>query len=110
MYGSLASSFVKSHPAFKRKEDDLYITKEITYSQAALGDEIELSTLEGTNILLKVPQGTESGKVLRISGKGIPRFGGYGRGNLYVELLIKTPKKVSRDQRKLLEKLKEEGL
>ena len=75
-----------------------------------MGDEIEIPTLEGKNILLTVPQGTESGRVLRISGKGIPHFGGYGRGNLYVELLIRAPKKVTKEQRKLLDELRQEGL
>jgi molecular chaperone DnaJ len=101
---------VKKHPLFVRKEDDVYIFQDISYSQAVLGDEIEMPTLEGTNILLKIPAGTESGRVLRISGKGIPQFDGYGRGNMYVELTINTPKKISREQRKLLEELKEKGL
>ena len=83
---------------------------EITFSQAALGDEVEIETLEKTNLLLDVPAGTESGKVLRISGKGIPHFGGYGKGNMYVELKVKTPKKLTREQKELLKKLKEEGL
>jgi len=102
--------FVKEHAVFLRRGDDLFAGSEISFAQAALGDEIELKTLEGTNILLQVPAGTESGKVLRISGKGIPHFSGYGRGNLYVELKIKTPKKLSRKQKELLEKLKEEGI
>ena len=102
--------FVKRHPLFKRKGDDLYITRIISFSQAALGGEIEISTLEEKNILLKVPPGTESGKVLRISGKGIPRFSGFGRGNLYVELIVKTPKKLTKKQKELLEKLRKEGL
>lgn len=102
--------FIKKHPVFERKGDDLYISQQINYSQAILGDEIEIPTLEGTSILLKVPQGTESGKVLRISGKGIPHFGGYGRGNMYVELIIKTPKKISKKQKELLHELKKEGL
>ena len=75
-----------------------------------MGDEIEMKTLEGTSILLEVPQATESGKILRISEKGIPHFSGYGRGNLYVELKIKTPKKLSKKQTELLEELKKEGL
>ena len=100
---------------FERRGDDLFSQIEINFSQAALGDEIEMKTLEGTNILLQVPEGTESGKVLRISAKGIPHFGGSswgssGRGNLYVELKVKTPKKLSRKQKELLEKLKEEGI
>jgi molecular chaperone DnaJ len=102
--------FVKEHPVFERKGDDLYASVPISFSQAVLGDEIEVDTLEKTKILLKVPAGTESGKVLRISGKGITHFSGYGRGNLFVELIIKTPKKLSRRQKELLEELKKEGI
>ncbi|MGA2417632.1 MAG: molecular chaperone DnaJ [Candidatus Staskawiczbacteria bacterium] len=102
--------FIKQHSIFERRGDDLFCQTEINFSQAALGDEIEMKTLEGTNILLQVQEGTESGKVLRISGKGIPHFGGYGRGNLYIELKIKTPRKLSRKQKELFEKLKEEGM
>ncbi|MDI6602768.1 MAG: molecular chaperone DnaJ [Patescibacteria group bacterium] len=102
--------FVKKHPIFQRKGDDLYISVPISFSQAALGDEIEIPTLEGAKLLLKVPAGTESGKILRISGKGIPHFSGYGRGNLYVELIVKTPKRLTKRQKELLEKLKEEGV
>ncbi len=105
-----ARILVKKHNIFARKEDDLYLTEYIGYSQAVLGDEIEMPTLEGTKIVLTIPQGTESGRVLRISGKGIPHFGGYGRGNLYVELQINTPKKVSKQQRQLLDELRKEGL
>lgn len=101
---------VKKHPDFIRKGDDLLCYAEISYSQAVLGDEIEIKTLEGKNILLQVPSSTESGKILRISGKGIPHFGGYGRGNMYVELKVKTPKKITREQKKLLEELKKQGL
>lgn len=102
--------FVKRHPIFTRKGDDLYISVPISFSQAALGDEIEIPTLEGKKLLLKVPAGTESGKILRISGKGIPHFSGYGKGNLYVELFVKIPKKLTKRQKELLEKLREEGI
>ena len=102
--------FVKKHPVFERKGDDLYVSVPISFSLAALGAEIEISTLEGTKILLSVPAGTQSGKVFRISGKGIPHFSGYGRGNLYVKLIINTPKKLTKKQREILEKLKEEGI
>jgi molecular chaperone DnaJ len=108
--------FVKEHPLFKRKGDDLYLSLPITFSQAALGDEVEIETLEGKKILLKIPPGSESGKILRISGKGIPHFSGSsssgysGRGNLYIELIVKIPKKLTKKQKELLEKLKEEGL
>ena len=102
--------FVKSHPVFQRKGDDLYIGLQISFSQAALGDEIETQILDGSKILLKVPEGTESGKVLRISGKGITHFSGYGRGNLYVDLVVKTPKRLTKKQKELLEQLKKEGI
>jgi molecular chaperone DnaJ len=110
--------FVKPHPLFKRKGDDLFLSVPVSFSQAALGEEIEISTLDdlasssqgGKKILLKVPAGTESGKILRISGKGIPHFSSYGRGNLYVELVVKTPKKLTKKQKELLEKLKAEGM
>lgn len=102
--------FVKPHQIFKRKGDDIYISLPISLSQAALGDEIEAPTLEGTKILLEVSAGIESGKILSISGKGIPRFSGYGKGNMYVQLIIKTPKKLNRKQKELLEQLKEAGI
>ena len=102
--------FVKSHPIFKRKGDDLYLKTLISFSQAALGDEVEITTLEDKKVLLKVPPGTESGKILRISDKGIPHFSGYGKGDMYVELVIKTPKKLTKKQKELLEELKKEGI
>lgn len=101
---------VKPHTVFRRKGDDLYATLPILFSQAALGDEIEVPTLEGAAILLNVPAGTEPGKVLRVVGKGITHFAGLGRGNMYVELEVKTPKKLTREQKELLERLKEEGI
>jgi len=108
---------VKRHPIFKRKGDDLYVSLAISFSQAALGDEVEVPTLDsnpptthGKKILLKVSAGTESGKILKISGRGIPHFSGYGGGNLYVELIVKTPKKLTKRQKELLEELKKEGL
>jgi molecular chaperone DnaJ len=105
-----ARIFVKKHSMFERRGDDLFTSAQITFSQATLGDKIEIQSLEGTSILLQIPEGTESGKVLRISGKGIPHFNGYGRGNMFIVLNIKTPEKVSKEQRKILEELKKTGL
>ncbi len=109
---------VKPHPIFERKGDDLYVSQSISFSQTALGDEIEIPSLddsaglaqEKTKILLTIPSGTESGKVFKISGKGIAHFGGYGRGNLYIKLVVKIPKKLTKRQKELLERLKEEGI
>lgn len=101
---------VKKHPIFQRKGDDLYLKTSISFPQAALGDEVEAPTLEGKKILLRVPSGTESGKIFRISKKGIPHFGGFGRGDLYVELIVKTPQKLTKKQKELLEKFREEEI
>ncbi len=101
---------VKKHPMFSRKGDDISVKKEIAFSQAVLGDEIEVPTLEGIAILAKVPEGTKAGEVLRVKGKGIPHFSGLGRGDMYVELDIQTPKKLTRRQKELLEELRKEGL
>jgi len=102
--------FVKKHDVFERKGDELYVSAPINFSQSAMGDKIEIPTLDGTKILLDIPAGTESEKVFKISGKGIPHFGGYGKGNLFVKLKIKTPRKLSRKQKELFEKLRKEGL
>lgn len=101
---------IKPHPIFERKGDDLYRISEIKYSQAVLGGETEISMLDGKKVILEIPPGTESGKIFKISGKGVPHFSRWGRGDLYVQLLIKVPKKLTKKQKEVLEKLKEEGL
>ena len=101
---------IKPHPLFHREGDNIYVKVSVSFSQAALGSEIEIPALEGKNILLNIPSGIESGKVLRISGKGIPHFSGSGRGDLYIELVVRTPKKLTKKQKELLEKLREEGI
>ena len=102
--------FIKKHSTFQRKGDDLLTNVPVSFSQVALGGEIEVATLGGKNILLKVPAGTESGKVLRLSGKGIPHFQSFGQGSLYVKLIVRTPQKVTKKQKELLEELKKEGV
>lgn len=102
--------FIKKHPIFQRKGDDLVTSALISLTQSVLGGEIEIPTLDNTKILLTIPAGTESGKILRISGKGLPHFQGRGRGDIYVSLLVRTPKHLSKTQKELLEKLKSEGL
>ena len=105
-----ARIIVKKHPLFNRKGDDLYFFAQIPFSRAVLGGEVNIPTIDRKDISLKVPQGTESGKILRISDKGITRFSGRGRGDMYVQLNIKTPDRITRQQKELLEKLKKEGL
>ncbi|MBI1984796.1 MAG: molecular chaperone DnaJ [Candidatus Wildermuthbacteria bacterium] len=101
---------LKSHPVFERKGDDLHLILPLSFAVLALGDEVEVPTLEGTAFLLKIPAGTESGKVFRIPERGIPRFSRIGRGNMYIQVQLKVPKKISREQKDLLEKLRKEGI
>ncbi len=101
---------VKNHPVFQRKGDDLVTEKEISFSQAALGGEIEIKIIDGNIISLKVPSGLQTGKVFKISGKGITHFNGWGKGNLYIKLVVKTPEKLTKKQKDLLEQLKKEGM
>ena len=101
---------IKPHSVFERKGDDLFAIVNVNFSLASLGGDIDLQSLEGKNISLKIPSGTESGKVFRLSGKGIAHFNGWGKGDLFVEAQIITPKKLSKKQKELLEELKKEGL
>jgi molecular chaperone DnaJ len=101
---------IAPHPVFKRRGDDLYVTLPIKITDAVLGGEIEIPTLEGKKIKLKISPGTESGELIKIKERGIPHFSGYGRGDLYVKLIIKIPKKLTKAQKELLDKLRKEGL
>jgi len=101
---------IKPHRIFERNGDDIYLRQNITFSQAALGDKIKVPTLEKENIIVKVPSGTESGKILKVSKKGIPHFSSIGVGNMYIQLDVETPEKITKRQKELLEELKKEGL
>jgi len=95
---------VKPHDIFERHGDDLYLEVPITFSQAALGAEIEVPTLHG-KAKLKTPAGTQSHTVFRLRGEGIPHLQGSGRGDEHVKAMIQTPKKLSGKQKELLEQL-----
>lgn len=98
---------VKPHPHLKRRGDDLYYDLFIHIAQAALGDKIEIPVLDG-KVELKIPAGIDSGEVIRLKGKGMPRFGGRGSGDVMIKVNVKTPKRMSRKGRKLMEELREE--
>lgn len=100
---------ITEHPVFERKNDNIYYRLSVNFSQAALGDKIEIPTLEG-KINLKIPAGIQSGKVIRIKGKGIPHLQGKGKGDMFVVVQVKTPEKFSRKQKEILEELRKEGL
>ncbi len=92
---------VKEHPFFEREGNDLYCVVPISFPQAALGTEIKVPTLEGEHTL-KIPEGTQSGTSFRIRGKGVPVLNGHGKGDLYVEVRVQTPGKLTKRQRELL--------
>ncbi len=98
---------VKAHPFFKRSGDDVTCQVPITFTQAALGAEVEVPTLEG-RAKMRVPAGTQPGSVLRLKQKGIPRRVGVGRGDQLTEVTIEVPQKVTEAQRALLEQLAKE--
>jgi molecular chaperone DnaJ len=93
---------VKEHALFVRQDNDVIIEVPISFPQAALGTEIEVPTLEG-KVHLKIPAGTQSGKVLRLKGKGIIDLHGYGRGDQLVRVSVETPRSLTARQRELLE-------
>ena len=97
---------VKPHPFFERHENDLHCTIPVNIAQAALGAEIEVPTLEQPH-KLKIPEGTQSGAHFRLRGKGVPNLNGGGRGDLLVHLDVKIPTRLTREQRKLMEQLRE---
>ncbi|GAI63889.1 unnamed protein product, partial [marine sediment metagenome] len=101
---------VLAHPVFTRDGDDLYLTREVTFSDAVLGASIEVPTIDGKRLSLKVPAGSQNGSKLRLKGYGMPRTNGRGRGYAYVKLSITVPKKLDKRQRELVERLKESGL
>ncbi|QQS41115.1 MAG: molecular chaperone DnaJ [Acidobacteriota bacterium] len=97
---------VKAHETFERQGSNLYTSAPISFAQAALGAEIEVKTLDGEETL-KIPAGTQTGTVFRIKGEGMPALGGRGKGDLFVAVTLVTPKSLTKEQRKLLEKLAE---
>jgi molecular chaperone DnaJ len=95
---------VKEHPFFAREGNDLHCVIPISFSQAALGTEIEVPTLDGEHAL-KIPEGIQSGTTMRIRGKGVPVLNGHGKGDLFVEIRVQTPGKLNKRQRELLNEL-----
>jgi molecular chaperone DnaJ len=99
--------YIQDHEFFERRGEDVLCEIPITFSQAALGDKIKVPTLTGS-ASMKVPPGTQTNTVFRLNGKGIPRFGGSGKGDQYVRVVVKTPSKPNKRMRQLLEQMKAE--
>lgn len=102
--------FVKNNTNFRRERNNLYKKIKINYTQAVLGDKIDIVLLSGKKIALKIPSGTPTGKIFRVSGKGLPQPGGYNHGDLFITVDISVPSKINKKQRKLIEELQKENL
>lgn len=93
---------VESHPFFERDGNDLYCAVPISIAQAALGCEITIAALDGKKVTIKIPDGTENGKLLRIKGEGVPLTGSSRKGDLYVKIVVQVPTRLSGKQKDLL--------
>jgi molecular chaperone DnaJ len=96
---------VNGHDVFGRKGNDLTVELPVSFPEAALGAQVQVPTLNGP-VTLKVPSGTPTGKTFRIRGKGAPKKGG-GNGDLLVTVNVDVPGKLSREEKKLLEQLRD---
>jgi molecular chaperone DnaJ len=97
---------VKDHPIFERQSEDLHCTIPVNVAQAALGTQIDLLTFDGLETV-KVPEATQSGSHVRLRGLGVPRLQASGRGDLFVHIDVRIPAKLTREQRRLLETLRD---
>lgn len=93
---------VRDHPLFQREENDLYCEVPVTFPEAALGTNLSVPTIDGQEVV-KIPPGTQSGKLFRIKGKGVPFLNGRGRGDQHFRVVIETPTHLTKEQRKHLE-------
>ncbi len=93
---------VEPHEAFKREGDDVYLDLPVTFPEAALGCKKEVPTPFGETVRIQVPEGTQNGKLLRVSGKGFPNVHGQGQGDLLVRMTVETPVKLTEKQKTIL--------
>lgn len=98
---------VAKHHFFEREGNDLLCDIPISFSQAALGSSLEIPSLDDNNIKLSVPPGIQSGEVLKLKARGIKDIQTHRRGDLYVRVLVKTPEKLTKEQKELLRRLAE---
>ena len=97
---------VRPHKLFKRRDDDLYIDMPLTFTQAALGAQLDVPTL-GKPVMHRFPEGTQPGQVFRIREQGVPHLRGGGKGDLYVTAVVEIPKKLTEKQKELLRQFDE---
>ncbi|HLQ97971.1 MAG TPA: molecular chaperone DnaJ [Candidatus Dormibacteraeota bacterium] len=97
---------VKAHDFYEREGDNIYCEVPLTFSQAALGDEIEVPTVHG-KVKLRIPAGAQTGRIFRLRGKGVPNVHGRGHGDQHIQVKVVTPKKLTSRQKELLKELSE---
>src|SRR5262249_42734738 len=95
---------VQEHEFFRRDGQNLFCEIPVNFTTVALGGDIEVPTLDGPETV-KVPEGSPTGTTLRLRGKGLPEVGGKGRGDLFATVQVQTPRKLTKEQRHLLEQL-----
>ena len=112
--GSPGDLFIKvrvlSDPVFSAENQDLHVTKSIRLTDALLGTDVEVATIDGKALNLKVPPGTRHKTKMRLPGHGLPEMNGSRKGDLFVTILVDIPRKLSSEQKALVEKLAAEGL
>jgi molecular chaperone DnaJ len=96
---------VDEHGFFRREGDSLLCEIPVSVTQAALGAQVEVPTLEGARAKVTIPEGTQGGATFRVRGQGVPRLQGKGRGDMHVTVRVVTPTKLTAAQRRLLEEL-----
>jgi len=101
--------YVEPHDFFSRDGDDIICRIPISFTQAALGAELNVPTLNGEK-RLTIPKGTEAGEIFRLRGEGFPRLRGYGRGDQVVQVIVKTPKNLTKRQEEILREFEEISL
>ncbi|MFQ5701677.1 MAG: J domain-containing protein, partial [Acidobacteriota bacterium] len=99
---------VRDHEFFRREGLDLSCVLPVTFSQAALGAELQLRSPHGSE-RIKIPPGTQSGEIIRLKAKGVPSLNGFGRGDLFVRVVVRTPVRPPREAKKLLKQLAASG-
>ncbi|EKE44596.1 Chaperone, DnaJ [Oceaniovalibus guishaninsula JLT2003] len=100
---------VEDHPLFQREGENLFCRVPVSMAAAALGGDIEVPTIDGGRSRVKVPAGSQSGKQMRLRGKGMPALRGNGRGDMYIELAVETPVNLTGKQRELLREFERLG-
>ena len=98
---------VEPHQVFVRHGDDLIATAKIRFRQAVLGDSVDVPTITGETVVLKIPPGTQPGSKLRVRNHGLPRADGYGKGSLIVQVQIEVPTKINAEQEESLKQFDE---